>query len=204
MASSAFKILAVNSTTSLKPIEGIVSSHQGFTYLIMGGAVVGFKVADPLDQMTKGWKWEALVALSNTSISHHDTRLFLTATGIINFPKDMYVYPTETPDHIFDIGLYDMRNTASPFEAYIQLVPIPKGAEFAQIKDNFLKGMKSQKVYDDQLAWTPRNGDATRLVTHFPFGCHQRNDKTRHLRQVGSHQIRRRARRCSLISRLFF
>jgi hypothetical protein len=41
----------------LRPVEGVVAMRNGRLYMLMGGAVPGESVVDPVEEVRKGWKW---------------------------------------------------------------------------------------------------------------------------------------------------
>ena len=60
----AYRVLAANDTPALKPVEGIVASHDGYLYLVLGGVTAGHECHRQIEEIIKGWKWEKVVAPS--------------------------------------------------------------------------------------------------------------------------------------------
>jgi hypothetical protein len=162
---TAFRVDAVNTTKTLTPVEVILAIHNGFLYMILGSAVSGNPASDQIDQIVKGWKWEKIVAPPEHLDALTEPQMVFGNLVAVTVPKDMIANPTKSPDHELNLGLYNMADNSVPFQAFIQLAPIPKDGSFASMKANFLPLMNTKKLYDDPLSWTSRNKDETKLVT---------------------------------------
>jgi hypothetical protein len=161
----AFRVLAANTTPALKPVEGIVASHNGFLYMVLGGVTAGHECHRQIEEIAKGWKWEELVAPSEHLDFWPQPLAALDGHALLNHPVDMHFYETKHPDRILDLGLYDMRTNTTPFLAYVQLMPMPQDKSFAAFADSFLQGLNERKMVDDTLVWRRFPQDSTRLVT---------------------------------------
>jgi hypothetical protein len=162
---SAFKITAPAKGTGLSPVEAIVTMHQGYLYLVMGGVTPGMSCRSQIDQIAKAWRWVEIVDASKHLDLMPEPLAAFDGSILINFPRDMYLNHTDNPQKVVDLSLYDLKKGMSTFQAYVQIVPIAEGKDFNTVKDNFLTKMNSQKIYNDQLTWKPRNGDPMRLIT---------------------------------------
>ena len=53
----AIRVRVAKPGTGLRPVEGVLAAKGGKMYLIMGGAIPGRSVVDPVEEVRKGWKW---------------------------------------------------------------------------------------------------------------------------------------------------
>ncbi len=53
----AMRIAAEAPASGMKPVEGILSMHEGRVYLIMGGVTPGHSCHDQMESIRANWKW---------------------------------------------------------------------------------------------------------------------------------------------------
>jgi hypothetical protein len=161
----AFRVLAANDTSALKPVEGIVAIHNGYLYMVLGGVTAGHECHRQIQELATGWKWLEVIKPSAHLVFWPQPNSVLGGRVLLNYPTDMRFYATEHPDTVLDLGLYDMRKNDTPFLAYIQLTPMPKEKGFAEAADTMLQYLKKQKLVDEALVWRRSENESARRVT---------------------------------------
>ena len=53
----ALRVRVENPGPGLRPLEGVLAMKGGKLYMLMGGAVPGRSVIEPVEEVRKGWKW---------------------------------------------------------------------------------------------------------------------------------------------------
>lgn len=53
----ALRVRVEEQGPGLKPVEAVLTLHEGRIYILMGGTVPGRSVIDQVEEVRKGWKW---------------------------------------------------------------------------------------------------------------------------------------------------
>jgi hypothetical protein len=161
---AGYRVKAANTTASMDPVEALVVERKGLMYLVVVGQKPGQECHEKVEEVRKGWKWEERVGVSEHLGFMPVPRLVLGNTMLLNYPGDMYINKVEKPEQEVNLSLPDERGSG-PFQAVVQVLPVPEGSSFVATKENFLKQMNAKKLVEGTLTWTARRGDEARVVT---------------------------------------
>ncbi len=130
----ALRVVAKNDGRTIRPVEAVVTIHDGLLYLVMGGAVTGHSVKDELEAIRASWDWTAI----EPPYKHLEFRAkplsLAKGAATINVPALMHTYPDEHPDQVLDLGLHNVLRNEPDFLAYAQVVTMAEGQSFADYR----------------------------------------------------------------------
>ena len=161
----ALRVVAKNDARTLRPVEGLVTIHDGLLYLVMGGATAGHSVADELEAIRASWSWIAIEP-PFAHLELRDQPLSLAGgAATINVPALMHTYPTEHPDRVLDLGLHNVRRNEPDFLAYAQLMTLAEGRTVDEFKSKLSENLQAEHKLKGPMEWRPAGKNRMGVVS---------------------------------------
>jgi hypothetical protein len=161
----ALRVIAKSDDRMLRPVEGLVSIHDGLLYLVMGGARGGHSVKDDVEAIRASWTWTPIEP-TDKHLEFHAKPLSLSGgAATLNLPALMHTYPTEHRDRVLDLGLHNVLRNEPDFLAYAQVVTMAEGQSFDEYKDKLSETLRERCTVKGPIEWRTQGKDPARVTS---------------------------------------
>jgi hypothetical protein len=165
---TAWRIEAHPPQSDLQPVEGLVISHAGHLFLIMGGITPGSSCHDQLEFVRRSWKWIPIDSPTKHLEIQTEHLNAINGKILIGLPKAMETFETGHPDKMAGLHLYNYKRNANDFKAVITLVDLPGGTDLNAAQERIGDGIVQRFNLNERFVWRPikglQPGSVTQLV----------------------------------------
>ncbi len=148
-----------------RPVDAVVSVHDGLLYLIMGGTTAGHSCADAVERIRASWQWQPIERPADHLTFADQPLPAFKGAALIDVPRFAYRHTEADPSRVLDLSLSDPQRNAPAFLAYAQLAPLPAAADFAAVENALAVGTEKKYHLGRHFTWHDVKGPTPRAMT---------------------------------------
>jgi hypothetical protein len=157
---TAWRVLA-EPGTDLRPVETLLTIHDGRLYLIEGAVTLGNACHDQIEFIRQSWKWIPLDPPTKHLEFRDQPTIIFNNRVSINVPAAMYVFDFAHPERRLGFGLANNELGRDDFTATVEFGELPKGTALVNAEVSIAQGVQAKFNLPEAFVWRDLNSDGS-------------------------------------------